>query len=76
MRSLYWNDVVRAATLSPSIRVREFSSSSASPSEKYSSAGLPLMLAKGRTAIEASVGIAGALGAAGVATVEVSIACW
>ena len=76
MRSLYWNDVVRAATLSPSIRVSEFSSSSASPSEKYSSAGLPLMLAKGRTAIEASVGTAFSIFGSEVAVVVVSAVRW
>ena len=50
--SLKENAEVRAATWSSLISARELSSSSVSPSEKYSCALSPLMLTKGRTAIE------------------------
>src|SRR4029077_15692463 len=51
------NDEVRAATCSSLIRDREFSSSSVSPSEKYSWLGSPLMFTNGSTAIECGGGL-------------------
>ena len=50
---LKWNDEVRAATRSPLILASTFSSSSARPSEKYSSSALALRFTNGSTAIEA-----------------------
>src|SRR4029077_4904178 len=51
------NDEVRAATCSSLIWDREFSSSSVSPSEKYSWLGSPLMFTNGSTAIECGGGV-------------------
>jgi len=50
---LKWNEDVRAVTRSPLILESTLSSSSASPSEKYSSTELALRFANGSTAIEA-----------------------
>src|SRR2546426_8210300 len=49
---LNWKDEARAATRSPRILVSTLRSSSASPSEKYSSSSPRLRLTKGSTAIE------------------------
>src|ERR1700683_4046286 len=49
-------DEVRAATCSSLTSVRELSSSSVSPSEKYSCSLSPLMLTNGSTAIECGGG--------------------
>src|SRR5262249_10883088 len=49
------NDEVRAATRRDGFLARALSSSSASPSEKYSLSASPLMFTKGRTAIEATL---------------------
>jgi hypothetical protein len=51
---LNWNDDVRAVTRRPLIFDSTPSSSSARPSEKYSSSALALRLANGSTAIEAT----------------------
>ncbi len=48
-----WNDDVRATTRRPRIRASTLISSSARPSEKYSSPGSALRFANGSTAIEA-----------------------
>src|ERR1700683_604242 len=50
-------DEVRAATWSSLTSVRELSSSSVSPSEKYSCSLSPLMLTNGSTAIECGGGL-------------------
>src|SRR5262249_54926860 len=50
-------DEVRAATCSPSMSARELSSSSVSPSEKYSCSLSPLKLTNGSTAIECGGGL-------------------
>jgi hypothetical protein len=51
------NAEVRAATCSPSISESELSSSSVSPSEKYSWSLSPLMFSNGSTAIECGGGL-------------------
>src|SRR5262249_22153388 len=53
------NADVRAVTLSPLILVNALMISSASPSLKYSCSLLPLMLTKGRTAIDGGQTLAG-----------------
>src|SRR5579872_7626334 len=56
-RSLNEKDEVRAATCNPSMCVRELSSSSVSPSEKYSCSLSPLKLTNGNTAMECGGGL-------------------
>ena len=62
---LKWNDDVRAMTRSPLILASTFRSSSARPSEKYSSSALALRFTNGSTAIEATFSDAGFAGAPG-----------
>src|SRR5215472_691305 len=54
--SLNENEEVRPATCSPSISASELSSSSVSPSEKYSCSLSPLRFTNGKTAIECGGG--------------------
>src|SRR5215469_14817571 len=67
-----WNekDEVRAATCSSLMRARELSSSSVSPSEKYSCSLSPLIFTNGSTAIECCGGVNAA------AVAETSVAVW
>src|SRR5580658_2546669 len=69
-----WNEKeeVRAATWSSLIRESAFSTSSVSPSEKYSCSLSPLMFTNGSTAIECGGGIKGA-GAAVPTTARVGM---
>src|SRR6516164_2104510 len=60
---------VRAATCSSLMRERSLSSSSESPSEKYSCSLSPLMFTKGSTAIECGGGLKAAAVAGAAATV-------
>src|ERR1700719_4184801 len=72
--SLNEKDEVRAATCSPSISARELSSSSVSPSEKYSCSLSPLRFTNGSTAIECGGGLKAVGGAPARAAVS-GVAC-
>src|ERR1700682_698924 len=72
--SLNENEDVRAATCSPLISASELSSSSVSPSEKYSCSLSPLRFTNGSTAIECGGGGNAVGGAPALAAVS-GVAC-